>query len=156
MPLTMRVHPELDERAKRRAVEDAERTFGGAGTTSSAEFSGMFTKGLADNLNDRALDSAVSRLESRFARAGTISLEKFNAALIAESARTGIAADKIGAELMMDPDIGIHIIEPLKSRGVIRTEEFNMVLGVKCMTKADEGRFDIRREAYHRIPASLR
>jgi small-conductance mechanosensitive channel len=59
--------------------------------------------------------------------------------------------DKIGAELMADPEIGIHIIEPLQSRGVIRTEEFNMVLGVKCMTKANKGRFDIRREAYHRI-----
>ena len=59
--------------------------------------------------------------------------------------------DKIGAELMADPEIAIHIIEPLESRGVIRTEELNMVLGVKCMTKANKGRFDIRREAYHRI-----
>ena len=59
--------------------------------------------------------------------------------------------DKIGAELTADPEIGIHIIEPLQSRGVIRTEEFNMVLGVKCMTKANKSRFDIRREAYHRI-----
>jgi small-conductance mechanosensitive channel len=59
--------------------------------------------------------------------------------------------DKIGAELMVDPEIGIHLIEPLQSQGVIRTEEFNMVLGVKCMTKANKGRFDIRREAYHRI-----
>ena len=59
--------------------------------------------------------------------------------------------DKVGAELMADPEIGIHIIQPLESRGVIRTEEFNMVLSVRCMTKANEGRFDIRREAYHRI-----
>jgi small-conductance mechanosensitive channel len=59
--------------------------------------------------------------------------------------------DKIGVELMADPEIGIHMIEPLQSRGVIRTEEFNMVLSVRCMTKANEGRFDIRREAYHRI-----
>jgi small-conductance mechanosensitive channel len=59
--------------------------------------------------------------------------------------------DKIGAELMADPEKGIHMIEPLVSRGVIRAEEFNMVLSVRCMTKANEGRFDIRREAYQRI-----
>jgi moderate conductance mechanosensitive channel len=59
--------------------------------------------------------------------------------------------DKIGAELIADPEIGIHMIEPLESRGIIRTEEFNMVLSVKCMTKANEGRYDIRREAYQRI-----
>jgi small-conductance mechanosensitive channel len=59
--------------------------------------------------------------------------------------------EKIGAELMADPEIGVHMIEPLESRGIIRTEEFNMMLSVKCMTKANEGRFAIRREAYHRI-----
>jgi small-conductance mechanosensitive channel len=35
--------------------------------------------------------------------------------------------DKIGAELMADPEKGIHVIKPLVSRGVIRAEEFNMV-----------------------------
>jgi small-conductance mechanosensitive channel len=59
--------------------------------------------------------------------------------------------EKIGAELMADPEIGVHMIKPLESRGVIRTEEFNMVLSVRCMTKANESRFNIRREAYHRI-----
>jgi small-conductance mechanosensitive channel len=58
---------------------------------------------------------------------------------------------KIGAELMADPEFGLHLIEPLESRGVIRMDEFNMVLGVRCMTKPNDGRFDIRREAYHRI-----
>jgi hypothetical protein len=52
---------------------------------------------------------------------------------------------------MADPEKGIHTIEPLVSGGVIRAEEFNMVLSVRCMTKANEGRFDIRREAYQRI-----
>jgi small-conductance mechanosensitive channel len=59
--------------------------------------------------------------------------------------------ETIGAELMADPEIGVHMIEPLESRGVVRTEELNMVLSVRCMTKANEGQFDIRREAYHRI-----
>jgi moderate conductance mechanosensitive channel len=59
--------------------------------------------------------------------------------------------EMVGAELMADPACGQHMIEPLISRGVIRTEEFNMVLSVRCMTKPNTGRFDVRREAYHRI-----
>jgi small-conductance mechanosensitive channel len=58
---------------------------------------------------------------------------------------------KVGVALMADEQFGHHIIEPLESRGVVRMEEFSMVLGVKCMTKPDDGRFVIRREAYHRI-----
>jgi len=57
----------------------------------------------------------------------------------------------IGAGLIADPVFGQHIIEPLTSSGIIRTEEFSMVLGVHCMTKPNAGRFDVRREAYHRI-----
>jgi small-conductance mechanosensitive channel len=59
--------------------------------------------------------------------------------------------EKVGLALTADPEFGHHIIEPLESRGVVRMEEFSMVLGVKCMTKPDDGRFIIRREAYHRI-----
>jgi small-conductance mechanosensitive channel len=59
--------------------------------------------------------------------------------------------EEIGAHLMTDPELGIHMIEPLESRGMIRMEEFHMVLSVRCMTKPNDGRFDIRREAYRRI-----
>jgi moderate conductance mechanosensitive channel len=59
--------------------------------------------------------------------------------------------EKVGRDLMVEPGFGVHIIKPLESLGVIRMEEFSMVLGVKCTTKPDEGRFVIRREAYHRI-----
>jgi moderate conductance mechanosensitive channel len=60
-------------------------------------------------------------------------------------------ADKIGAELKADPEFGPHMIEPLESRGIVRMEEFGMVMGVKCTTNPGEGQFNIRREAYHRI-----
>ncbi|MGB8840885.1 MAG: hypothetical protein WCC64_07415, partial [Aliidongia sp.] len=59
--------------------------------------------------------------------------------------------EKVGLDLMADQELAPHIIEPPESRGVVRMEEFSMVLGVKCMTKPDDGRFIIRREAYHRI-----
>jgi moderate conductance mechanosensitive channel len=59
--------------------------------------------------------------------------------------------EKIGTELMSELGLGLHIIKPLESLGVIRMEEFGMVMGAKCTTKPDEGRFVIRREAFHRI-----
>ncbi len=57
---------------------------------------------------------------------------------------------KIGAELQQDEVLGPSLLEPLKSQGVRRVEEFNMVIGVKFMAKPGE-QFLIRREAYQRI-----
>lgn len=57
---------------------------------------------------------------------------------------------QIGQELLQDPEIGPNIIEPLKSQGVRRMEEYNMVVGVKFTSKPGE-QFIMRREAYHRI-----
>ncbi len=37
---------------------------------------------------------------------------------------------KLSAELLEDPLIGDSFIEPLKSQGVRRMEEFNMVIGL--------------------------
>ena len=57
---------------------------------------------------------------------------------------------QIGKELQENPDYGHHILQPLKSQGVRRMEEFNMVIGVKFMTKPGE-QWTIRRDAYQRI-----
>ena len=57
---------------------------------------------------------------------------------------------KIGAEMAANEDYGHSIIEPPKSQGVRRMEEFNMVVGVKFMTKPGE-QWIIRREAYQKI-----
>jgi len=54
------------------------------------------------------------------------------------------------APLLNDPTVGPGFIEPLKSQGVRRWEEFNMVVGVKFMAKPGQ-QFLIRREAYQRI-----
>jgi len=56
----------------------------------------------------------------------------------------------LGKELLKNADYGHSFIEPLKSQGVRRMEEFNMVLGVKFMTKPGE-QWVIRREVYHKI-----
>ena len=56
----------------------------------------------------------------------------------------------IGAEMKANEDYGHSIIEAPKSQGVRRMEEFNMVVGVKFMTKPGE-QWIIRREAYQKI-----
>ena len=58
---------------------------------------------------------------------------------------------KVGVELMDDPELGPCIIEPVKSSGVVRLEEFCMVIGVKFMARPGDGQFLVRREAYRRI-----
>ena len=57
---------------------------------------------------------------------------------------------KIGAELQQNEVYGHHIIEPLKSQGVRRMEEFNMVVGVKFMSEPGQ-QWTIRRDAYQAI-----
>ncbi|OWJ66129.1 hypothetical protein BWR60_16180 [Inquilinus limosus] len=57
---------------------------------------------------------------------------------------------KIGAEIAADPQLGPHLIDPPKSQGVRRIEEFNMVVGIKFMSRPGE-QFLIRRMLYQRI-----
>src|SRR6516164_2609131 len=58
---------------------------------------------------------------------------------------------RIGEELLQDAELGPWLLEPLKSRGVIRMEEFCMAIGVKFTVRPGDGQFMVRREAYHRI-----
>lgn len=57
---------------------------------------------------------------------------------------------QVGAELKANPDYGDSIIETLKSQGVRRMEEFNMVVGVKFMTRPGE-QWLVRRDAYQKV-----
>jgi small-conductance mechanosensitive channel len=57
---------------------------------------------------------------------------------------------QVGAELQADPNYGAQIIEPLKSQGVRRMEEFNMVVGVKFMARPG-AQWVIRRDAYQKM-----
>ncbi|MGB7240875.1 MAG: mechanosensitive ion channel family protein [Sulfitobacter sp.] len=57
---------------------------------------------------------------------------------------------EIGATLKANPDYGDGIIETLKSQGVRRMEEFNMVVGVKFMTRPGE-QWLVRRDAYQMV-----
>jgi small-conductance mechanosensitive channel len=57
---------------------------------------------------------------------------------------------KIGAEIAADPAMGPHLLDAPKSQGVRQIEEFNMVVGIKFMTRPGE-QFVIRRVLYQRI-----
>ncbi len=57
---------------------------------------------------------------------------------------------EVSANLKKNEAYGHHFIEPLKSQGVRRMEEFNMVIGVKFMTVPGE-QWTIRRDAYQQI-----
>lgn len=57
---------------------------------------------------------------------------------------------KVGAELAANEHYGPSILSTLKSQGVRRMEEFNMVVGVKFMTKPGE-QWLVRRDAYQKV-----
>ncbi len=54
---------------------------------------------------------------------------------------------QVGAQLAAHPEYGDSILQTLKSQGVRRMEEFNMVVGVKFMTRPGE-QWLVRRDAY--------
>ncbi|MGJ8617807.1 MAG: mechanosensitive ion channel family protein [Sulfitobacter sp.] len=56
----------------------------------------------------------------------------------------------IGAQMKEHEEYGDSIIETLKSQGVRRMEEFNMVVGVKFMTRPGE-QWLVRRDAYQMV-----
>lgn len=57
---------------------------------------------------------------------------------------------QVGAQLKQNPEYGDAILETLKSQGVRRMEEFNMVVGVKFMTRPGE-QWLVRRDAYQGV-----
>ena len=57
---------------------------------------------------------------------------------------------RIGQELAADPELGPHIIQPLKSQGVLAMEDSAMLVKAKFTAKPGE-QFVIVREAYQRI-----
>jgi small-conductance mechanosensitive channel len=58
---------------------------------------------------------------------------------------------RIGEELAADPELGPELLQPLKSQGVIATDESGLVVRVKFMAKPGSAPYLIRREAYTRI-----
>lgn len=58
---------------------------------------------------------------------------------------------RIGEELAADPELGPHLLEPLKSQGVMATEDSALLVRAKFMARPGSAPYLIRREAYTRI-----
>jgi small-conductance mechanosensitive channel len=58
---------------------------------------------------------------------------------------------RIGEELAADPELGRDLIAPLKSQGVMATEDSALLVRAKFMARPGSGPYLIRREAYSRI-----
>jgi small-conductance mechanosensitive channel len=58
---------------------------------------------------------------------------------------------RIGEEISADPELGPELIEPLKSQGVMATEDSALLVRAKFMARPGSGPYLIRREAYTRI-----
>jgi small-conductance mechanosensitive channel len=63
---------------------------------------------------------------------------------------------KIGEELAADPDYAADILQPLKSQGVISTEDSAIVVRAKFTAKPTTTSFMMRRVAYDKIIAAFR
>ena len=57
---------------------------------------------------------------------------------------------KVGIAMEQEPEFAEHIIQPVKSQGVLEVDDSAMIIGVKFICKPGE-QFVIRREAYARI-----
>jgi small-conductance mechanosensitive channel len=58
---------------------------------------------------------------------------------------------QIGQELIADPEMGPNLLQPLKSQGVMATEDSALVVRAKFMSKPGSAPYLIQREAYTRI-----
>src|SRR5262249_4928451 len=63
---------------------------------------------------------------------------------------------KIGEELAADPDYAADMLSPLKSQGVISTEDSAIVVRAKFTAKPTNTAFVVRRLAYDRIIKAFR
>ena len=57
----------------------------------------------------------------------------------------------IGDEIAADPELGPALLSPIKSAGVIATDDSSITLRIKYTAKPGDGAFMIRRVAYEKI-----
>jgi small-conductance mechanosensitive channel len=62
---------------------------------------------------------------------------------------------RIGQELVADPELGPHILQPLKSQGLKEVEDGALILRAKFMVRPDDQQFIVRREVLSRIKRAL-
>lgn len=106
MSVVMRVGAKLDEAQAQRVADRAERTFNDAGARAGHGFGQSFQTQVESALTERALEKSSAKIVAQMARTGKTGAEAMNQAIASEAARTGLAADAIGAKLT--ERLGVH------------------------------------------------
>jgi small-conductance mechanosensitive channel len=94
--------------------------------------------GAIRRLNNQSRDWVIEKLEFRLTYDTDI-------------AKVRKIVKRIGQELADEPELGPHILQPLKFQGVMAMEDSALVVAAKFMARPTGEQFVIRREAYHRI-----
>lgn len=106
MSVVMRVGAKLDEAQTQRVADRAERTFNDAGARAGRGFGQSFEQQVEGALTERALEKSSAKIVAQMARTGKTGAEAMNQAIASEAARTGLAADEIGAKITAR--LGVH------------------------------------------------
>lgn len=75
---------------------------------------------------------------------------EFPFALDVDPAKVKKVVKQVSAEIAADEELSKNMIEPPKSQGIRRLEDYSAVIGVKFMARPGE-QFVLRREVYHRL-----
>ena len=81
---------------------------------------------------------------------------EFKLALDTDMKKVKKLVKAVGEEIASDPDVGPSLLEPLKSQGVLSTDESSVTVRVKYMSKPGNAPFVIRRLAYEKILKAFR
>lgn len=76
---------------------------------------------------------------------------EFKLALDTDPRKVKKIVKQIADEVAADPELGPHLLSPLKSQGVLTTDDSSITVRVKYMAKPGDGPFMIRRVAYEKI-----
>lgn len=75
---------------------------------------------------------------------------EFPFALDVDPAKVKKAVKAVAAEIAADSELSKDLLEPPKSQGIRRLENYSAIIGVKFMARPGE-QFVLRREIYHRL-----
>jgi small-conductance mechanosensitive channel len=92
----------------------------------------------------------ITRLRNT-SRDWMIMVLEFKLALETDLKKVKKIVKAIADEIAADPELGADLLAPLKSQGVLTTDDSSITVRVKYMAKPGDGAFMIRRSAYEKI-----
>jgi small-conductance mechanosensitive channel len=92
----------------------------------------------------------IKRLRNN-SRDWTVMVMPFRLALDTDLMKVKKIVKKVGEEIAANPELGPAFIEPLKSQGIMETDENALIVRAKFMARPGDAVFMIRRQAYEKI-----